>query len=103
MKLGDIIHCLNEKDLIQTMKDLSVAGFHAVRDSGNNFNIRLTGTPESEYLVEARDQNGRVQKAYCSTLEEAYDAAAEYGNSYEFVDILKGYAGEWRRIDNETL
>lgn len=98
MKKGDIIQCFNEKDLRQTMKDLSAAGFHAVKDSGNNFHVRITGTPETEYLVEAHDQNGRVQKAYCDTLEEAEDAAAEYGNGYEFVEILKGYAGEWESV-----
>ena len=103
MKQGDIIHCLNEKDMLQTMKDLSAAQFHAVRDSGYNFNIRITGVPETEYLVEARAQNGRVQKAYCSTLQDTYEAAAEYGRSYEFVEILKGYAGEWRMIDNEIV
>lgn len=98
MKKGDIIQCFNEKDLRQTMKDLSAAGFHAVKDSGQNFNIVITGVPETEYLVEARDQNGRSQKAYCSILEEAEEIAAEYGNGYEFVEILKGYAGEWESV-----
>lgn len=98
MKKGDIIQCANQKDLRQTMKDLSDAGFHAVKDSGQNFNIHITSTPDVEYLVEARDQNGRHQQAFCSTLEEAEDAAASYCNGYEFVEILKGYAGEWESV-----
>lgn len=98
MKKGDIIQCFNEKDLRQTMRDLSAAGFHAVKDTGQNFNLVITGVPETEYLVEARDQNGRSQKAYCSTQEEAEEIAAEYGNGYEFVEILKGYAGEWESV-----
>ena len=98
MKKGDIIRCVDQQGLRQTMRDLSAAGFHAVKDSGQNFNIVITGVPETEYLVEARDQNGRSQKAYCSTLEEAEEIAAEYGNGYEFVEILKGYAGEWESV-----
>ena len=98
MKKGDIIQCSSWQDVMQTMENLSAAGFHAVKDSGQNFNIVITGVPETEYLVEARDQNGRSQKAYCSTLEEAEEIAAEYGNGYEFVEILKGYAGEWESV-----
>lgn len=98
MKKGDVIVCSGPEDLKQTMEDLSIAGFHAVHDSGSGYRIRITGTPDPEYLVEAHDQNGRCQKAYSSTLEEAEEAAAEYGNSYEFVEILKGYPGEWETV-----
>lgn len=34
MKKGDIIRCHDQKDLRHTMKDLSAAGFHAVKDRG---------------------------------------------------------------------
>ena len=47
MKKGDIIRCRDQKDLRETMRDLSAAGFHAVKDSGDNFNIRITGVPET--------------------------------------------------------
>ena len=99
MKKGDYIECRDLEDLKRTLRDLSDAGYHAVRDSYNNLWICITGTPEIEYLVEARDQNGRSQKAYCDTLEEAEDAAAEFGNGYEYVDILKGYPGEWEVVN----
>lgn len=98
MKKGDIIRCHDQKDLRQTMEDLSAAGFHAVRDSGDNFDIRITGVPETQYLVQARDHHGAMQRAYCDTLEEAGEIATEYGNSYEFVEIVKGYAGEWESV-----
>ena len=98
MKKGDIIRCHDQKDLRKTMEDLSVAGFHAVKDSGDNFDIRITGTPATEYLVEARDQRGCYQKAYCDTLEEAEEIAEEYGTSFQWVEILKGYAGEWETV-----
>lgn len=98
MKKDDIIYCLNIKDLRQTMKDLTAAGYHAVRDSGDNFSIRITGVPETQYLVEARSQNTGVQKAYCDTLEEAEEAAEEFGRVYQWVQIMKGYAGEWEIV-----
>lgn len=47
-------------------------------------------------MVAAADQNGRRQNAYCDTLEEAEEIAAEYGSQYEFVEILEGYPGEWK-------
>lgn len=98
MKKGDIITCANKDDLKRTMRDLSIAGFHAVKDTGENYNIRITGTPETEYLVEARSQNTGIQRAHCDTLEEAEEIAAEYGNSYQWVQILKGYPGEWETV-----
>lgn len=98
MKLGDIINCANEKDLKQTFRDLDLAGFHAVKDSGDNFDIRITEVPYTQYLVEAMSEGRGVQRAYCDTLEEAGEIATEYGNSYEFVEILKGYPGEWESV-----
>jgi hypothetical protein len=98
MKKGDIIRCRDQKDLRETMRDLSTAGFHAVKDSGDNFDIRITGVPETQYLVEARDHHGAMQRSYCDTLEEAGEIATEYGNGYEFVEILMGYAGEWESV-----
>lgn len=96
MKKGDIIRCQDKKDLQRTIGDLSAAGFHAVKDSGQNFDIVITGVPETGYMVAAADQNGRRQNAYCDTLEEAEEIAAEYGSQYEFVEILEGYPGEWK-------
>jgi len=96
VKKGDVIQCLDKKDLQRTMKDLSAAGFHAVKDSGQNFNVVITGVPATGYMVAAADQNGRRQNAYCDTLEEAEEIAAEYGGQYEFVEILEGYPGEWK-------
>lgn len=98
MKKGDIITCASLKDLEKELEALSAAGFHGVRDSGNAFRIVITGVPETEYLVAARSSDGRSIKAYCSTLEEAEEAAAEYGSGFQWVEILKGYAGEWETI-----
>ena len=98
MKKGDIIVCKNEEDLKQTLRDLGIAGFHAVKDSGDNFNLRITGVPETQYMVEARSEVGGVLRTYCDTLKEACEIATEYGNGYEFVEILKGYAGEWESV-----
>ena len=98
MKKDDIIRCRDQKDLRKTMEDLSAAGFHAVKDSGDNFDIRITGVPETQYLVEARDHHGAMQRAYCDTLEEAEAAAEWLGQGYEFVEVLKGYAGEWETV-----
>lgn len=98
MKKGQIIRCHDQKDLRETMRDLSTAGFHAVKDSGDNFDIRITGVPETQYLVDARDHHGAMQRAYCDTLEEAEEIAEEFGSGYEFVEILKGYPGAWESI-----
>lgn len=98
MKLGDIFVCCNEEDLRKTMQDLSYAGFHAVRAGGRNFNIRITGVQETQYLVQARSEGGSVQRAYCDTLEEAGGIAAEYARSFQWVEILKGYRGEWETV-----
>lgn len=98
MKIGELIKCTDEKDLKQTLKDLSLAGFHAVRVDHNTYWIRITGVPETEYLVQACDQNGRAQNAYCSTEEEAEEIYEELARAYEFVEISKGYPGEWESI-----
>ena len=97
MKKGDIIRCLDQKDLRKTMEDLSAAGFHAVKDSGDNFNIRITGVPKISYVVKARDGRS-AQAAYCDTLEEAEAAAEWLGQGYEFLEILRGYPGEWETV-----
>ena len=99
MKKGDIIKCHDQKDLRETMRDLSAAGFNAVKDSGDNFDIRITGVPETQYMVEARSEVGGVLRTYCDTLEEAGEiAAGYYGSSFQWVEILKGYPGEWESV-----
>ena len=97
MKQGDIIRCHDQKDLRKTMEDLELAGFHAVKDSGDNFDIRITGVPKISYVVRARDGRS-ARAAYCDTLEEAEAAAEWFGQGYEFVEILKGYPGEWETV-----
>lgn len=99
MKKGDYIECRDLEDLKRTLGDLSDAGYHAVRDSYSNFWVCITGTPETEYLVQAADRNGRQQNTYCSTLQEAKDARDEMAAMYEYVDILKGYPGEWEVVN----
>lgn len=100
MKLGDVIDCANEEDLKQTLRDLGLAGFHVVHDSAyGRHALRITGVPETQYLVQARSEGGGVQRAYCDTLEDAMDIAGEYyGTSFQWVEILKGYPGEWETV-----
>ena len=99
MKKGDIIDCANEKDLERMLRDLGLAGFLAARDQCfGQYALRIMDVPYTRYMVQARDQNGRCQKAYCDTLEEAGEIATEYENCYEFVEILRGYPGEWENI-----
>lgn len=98
MKAGDTIKCKDAKDLLQMQKDLELAGFHAVVSYDGAYTLRITGVPETQYLVEARDHHGAMQRAYCDTLEEATEIAEEYGNGYEFVEILRGYPGEWESV-----
>lgn len=98
MKLGDMIKCSGEKDVRQMLKDLDAAGFHAVvMDYDMNW-IRITGVPETEYMVAAHNQHG-MQNNYCQTLEEAEELAEEMARYYEFVEILKGYPGEWEVVN----
>lgn len=99
MKLGDIIYCRDEKDLKQTLRDLSLAGFHAVHDSGTGHNLRITGVPETEYRVEAWADDGRHQTYCCSNLEEAKACFSEMCSLYDdTVELLKGYPGEWEIV-----
>lgn len=98
MKIGELIKCADEKDLKQMLKDLSLAGFHAVRVNYDETRLRITSVPETEYLVRACDQNGRAQNAYCPTEEEAEEIYEELVRVYEFVEISKGYPGEWESI-----
>jgi len=97
MKAGDTIKCRDAKDLRQTQKDLELAGFHAVVSYDGAYTLRITGVPETEYLVAAHDQHG-MQNNYCKTLEEAEELAEEMARGYEFVEILKGYPGEWESV-----
>lgn len=98
MKKDDYIECRDYEDLKRTLRDLSDAGYHAVRDRYNNFWIRITETPETEYMVAAHNQHG-MQNNYCQTLEEAEELAEEMARYYEFVEILKGYPGEWEVVN----
>jgi len=54
--------------------------------------------PDAKYLVTARDHHGACQNAYCDTMEEAEEAAALFGEGYEFVEILKGGPGKWESV-----
>lgn len=98
MKKGEIIHCHNEKDLKQMLRDLDIAGFGAVVMGVNTFDVRITSVPDTEYLVQGFSNGGAKQSAYCDTLEEAEEVAFELGNQYEFVEISKGYPGEWETV-----
>ena len=98
MKINDTIPCVDTADAIRTLQHLDSVGFQGLvgMDVSGNLIVIITKVPETEYLVQAADQNGRRQNAYCSTLEEAEEIAAEYGSQYEFVEILEGYPGEWK-------
>ena len=98
MKLGDMIKCSDTKDLLQTLKDLELSGFHAVVSYSGTYTLRITSVPETEYLVAAHDQHG-MQNNYCETLEEAEERAEVMARCYEFVEILKGYPGEWEVVN----
>lgn len=99
MKLGDIIDCANEEDLKKTLRDLGLAGFQAMHDSAyGRYALRIAGVPETQYLVQAVSEGRGVQRAYCDTQEEAEAAAEWLGQSCEFVEILKGYPGEWETV-----
>lgn len=55
--------------------------------------------PDAKYLVTARDHHGACQNAYCDTMEEAEEAAALFGEGYEFVEILKAIGpGKWESV-----
>ena len=97
MKLGDLIKCSDEKNLKQMLKDLAAAGFHAVRVDYGTW-LRITGVRETEYLVQANDQNGRTQSVYCSTEAEAEAAFEKLARGFENAEILKGYPGEWESV-----
>lgn len=99
MKAGDTIKCKDTKDLLQMQKDLELAGFHAVVSYDGAYTLRITGVPETQYIVEARSEVGGVLRTYCDTLEEAVEiAAGYYGSSFQWVEILKGYPGEWESV-----
>ena len=99
MKKGDIIQCHDQKDLRKTMEDLSAAGFNAVVSYNGTHALRITEVPETQYMVEARSEVGGVLRTYCDTLEEAGEiAAGYYGSSFQWVEILRGYPGEWESV-----
>lgn len=98
MKAGDMIKCKDAKDLLQTQKDLELAGFHAVVSYDGVYTLRITDVPETEYLVVAHDPR-RAQHNYCETLEEAKGLADEMLScGYGIIEILKGYPGEWELV-----
>lgn len=97
MKKNDVIRCASKADVRQTMQDLSLAGFHAVAGGSDGLVITITGVPETQYLVQARD-GANVRKAYCDTKEEADYIYEKYAQEFEFVEMLEGYPGEWESI-----
>lgn len=103
MKKDDIIDCANEKDVAQMLRDLELAGFRAVRDRCfGRYALRITDVPETRYIVQATDKRydryANTLTAYCETLEEAEEIAEDYEKAYRWVEILRGYPGEWESI-----
>ena len=97
MKKNDTIRCTDKADVKQFLQDLSLAGFHAVAGGSDGLTITITGVPETQYLVQARD-GANVRKAYCDTKEEADYIYEKYAQEFEFVEMLEGYPGEWESI-----
>ena len=97
MKKNDVIRCKSKEDVLQTMRDLSLAGFHAVAGGSDGLTITITEVPETRYMVQARD-GADVRKAYCDTKEEADYIYEKYTQEFEFVEMLEGYPGEWESI-----
>lgn len=97
MKKGDIIRCHDQKDLRQTMKDLSAAGFNAVKDSGDNF---ASVSPECRRRSIWSKQGIIMERcsARTATRWKRPGRSRQSRNGYEFVEIMKGYAGEWESI-----
>ena len=98
MKQGTIIYCESEEHMRLMLIDLGCMGFHAVRDSGAGYNLRITDVPEPEYRVLACDEDGRYQTICCWNLEEAQACCIEMKALYGNAEILKGYPGEWETI-----
>lgn len=94
MRIGDLIECSNERDLKQTMNALELGGFTA--DRMGMLNLRVTGVPESEYLVEC--YGSFSSNAYCETKEDAEEVFNERIKTCERVCILVGYPGEWTLV-----
>ena len=92
MRIGDLIECSNERDLKQTMNALELGGFNA--DRMGMLTLRVTGIPESEYLVECYGYSN----AYCETKEEAEEVFEERIKTCERGCILVGYPGEWALV-----
>ena len=97
MRRYDTIRCGNEKEIRQVLQDLDVAGFHAVV-GGDGLTITITEVPETEYLVQAWNQE-TTQHTYCATLEEAKEAAQQMLDAgYGYAEICEGYPGEWVQL-----
>ena len=99
LKVGETIKCHDAEDLRKWFERLNNEGYHAVRDTGDGYRIRITDNRDvhEEYMVSARNQYGGAD-CYYSTLEEAKEAAEEMGAAYEFVEIRKRYLGEWELV-----
>lgn len=99
MKKNDVIYCPSKEAVEQTMRDLSLAGFHAepLGQKGLAHRLLITGVPDTRYVVQARD-GADVRKAYCDTKEEADYIYEKYTQEFEFVEMLEGYPGEWESI-----
>ena len=98
MKKYSTIRCKDGNEVRQTLQALGMAGFHAVAGGQDGRTITITEVPETQYLVQARDQNGRAQRAYCSTKAEAVEVFEELARGYEYAEVLEGYPGEWESI-----
>ena len=96
MRIGDLIECINERDLKQTMSALELGGYNA--DIVGGLRIRITEVPETEYLVECLELNGQSSNVYCLTEEVAYEVFTERIKTCKEVDILSGYPGEWTLV-----
>lgn len=98
MKIGDMILCTSEADRDRTERALEIGGFQSIRVNYHGMYLRITATPDTEYLVQAADQNGRTQKVYCETFDESCEVMLELSTAYEYVEILEGYPGEYQQI-----
>lgn len=82
-------------DLKQTINALELGGFNA--DRIGMLNLRVTGVPESEYLVECYGSS-LFSNVYCETKEDADEVFEERIKTCEGVRILVGYPGEWELV-----
>lgn len=101
LKVNDYIKCHDEREVVDMLRDLSNEGYHAVRDSIYNLQIRITGVPETEYLIAAwmGETGARHQNNYCDTLEEAQRLADRMKEDWDHVEICEGYPGHWLTVE----